>query len=143
LRDNISTPHKNPCNYVGWTHTLNAWYKRKLIIPVLNTYSDLMQGPVLTEWREMKANAVFGKLCEKVCREYPFQRVTAVTFIFNCFLCWPLGSVEVFHLLTLVVAVKMLVFKGDSADMCTGKFPRTVKRAQTVSEDPHRRERKC
>ena len=37
----------------------------------------------------------------------------------------------------------------DSADMCAGKFPlmfmgdeRTVKRAQTVSEDPHRRERK-
>jgi hypothetical protein len=38
---------------------------------------------------------------------------------------------------------------GESADTCTGKFPlvsmgdeRTVKRAQTVSEDPHRRERK-
>jgi hypothetical protein len=41
------------------------------------------------------------------------------------------------------------VFKGDSVDMCTGKFPlvsmgegQTVKRAQTVSEDPHQRERK-
>jgi hypothetical protein len=39
------------------------------------------------------------------------------------------------------------VFKGDSADICAGKFPlcrwgdeRTVKRAQTVSEDPPRRE---
>ena len=35
------------------------------------------------------------------------------------------------------------MFEGDSADMCAGKFPvmlmgdeRTVKRAQTVSEDP-------
>ena len=41
------------------------------------------------------------------------------------------------------------MFGGDSADTCAGKFPlmlmgdeRTVKRAQTVSEDPHRRERK-
>ena len=40
------------------------------------------------------------------------------------------------------------VFKGDSADMCAGQcslvmgVERTVKRAQTVSEDPHRRERK-
>ena len=42
------------------------------------------------------------------------------------------------------------VFKGDSADMCAGKFPARVdggtsgpvKRAQTGSEDPHRRERK-
>ena len=39
------------------------------------------------------------------------------------------------------------MFKGDSADTYGGKFPlvlmgdeRTVKRAQTVSEDPHRRE---
>jgi hypothetical protein len=39
------------------------------------------------------------------------------------------------------------VFKGESADTHAGKFPlvlmgdeRTVKRAQTVSEDPHRRE---
>jgi hypothetical protein len=41
------------------------------------------------------------------------------------------------------------VFKGDSADMCAVKFPlcqwgdkQTVKRVQTVSEDPHRREQK-
>ena len=39
------------------------------------------------------------------------------------------------------------VLKGDSADKCAGKFlldvdERTVKRAQTVSEDPHRCERK-
>ena len=39
------------------------------------------------------------------------------------------------------------MFEGDSADMCAGKFPLmliggTVKCAQTVSEDPHRRERK-
>ena len=41
------------------------------------------------------------------------------------------------------------VFKGYSVDTCAGKFPlvswgdeRTVKRLQTVSEDPHRRERK-
>ena len=41
------------------------------------------------------------------------------------------------------------MFECDSADTCAGKFPlvsmgdeRTVKRAQTVSEDPHRRERK-
>jgi hypothetical protein len=41
------------------------------------------------------------------------------------------------------------VFKDDSADMCAGKFPlvsmgdeRTVKRAQTLCEDPHQRERK-
>ena len=41
------------------------------------------------------------------------------------------------------------MFEGDSADTCAGKFPlvsmggeRTVKRAQTGSEDPHRRERK-
>ena len=40
------------------------------------------------------------------------------------------------------------MFEGDSADMCAEKFPlmlmgdaRTVKRAQTVSEDPHWRER--
>ena len=40
------------------------------------------------------------------------------------------------------------VFEGDSADMCAGKFTlvsmgdeRTVKRAETVSEGPHRRER--
>ena len=41
------------------------------------------------------------------------------------------------------------MFEGDSGDMCAGKFPltsmgdeRTAKRAQTVSEEPHRRERK-
>ena len=41
------------------------------------------------------------------------------------------------------------MFEGDSADTCVRKFPlvsmgdeRTVKRAQTVSEDPHQRERK-
>ena len=41
------------------------------------------------------------------------------------------------------------MFEGDSADTCARKFPlmlmggqRTVQRAQTVSEDPHRRERK-
>jgi hypothetical protein len=41
------------------------------------------------------------------------------------------------------------MFEGDSADTSAGKFPlvsmgdeRTVKRAQTGSEDPHRRERK-
>ena len=41
------------------------------------------------------------------------------------------------------------MFEGDSSDMCAGQFPlmlmgdeQTVKRAQTVSEDPHRRERK-
>ena len=40
------------------------------------------------------------------------------------------------------------MFEGDSADTCARKFPlmlmgdeRTVQRAQTVSEDPHRRER--
>ena len=39
------------------------------------------------------------------------------------------------------------MFEGDSADMCARKFPlmlmggeQTVQRAQTVSEDPHRRE---
>jgi hypothetical protein len=43
----------------------------------------------------------------------------------------------------------MEVFEGDSADMCAGKLPlvsmggrANVKRAQTVSEDHHRRERK-
>ena len=42
------------------------------------------------------------------------------------------------------------MFEGDSADTCARKFPlmlmgdeRTVQRAQTVSEDPHRRERNC
>ena len=41
------------------------------------------------------------------------------------------------------------MFGGDSADMCNEKFPlmligdeRMVKRAQKVSEDPHRSERK-
>jgi hypothetical protein len=41
------------------------------------------------------------------------------------------------------------VFKGDSAGMCVGKFrscrwgdQQTVKRAQTVSKNPNRRERK-
>jgi hypothetical protein len=41
------------------------------------------------------------------------------------------------------------MFEGDSADMCGGKFPLVsmggrgmVKRAQTVSKDPNRRERK-
>ena len=41
------------------------------------------------------------------------------------------------------------MFGGDSADTCAGKFPlmlmgdkRTVKHVQTVSEDPHRRDRK-
>ena len=40
------------------------------------------------------------------------------------------------------------MFEGDSADMCAGNVcsfqwgdERTVKRAQTVSEDHHRRER--
>ena len=40
------------------------------------------------------------------------------------------------------------MFEGDSADTCARKFPlmlmggrATVQRAQTVSEDPHRRER--
>jgi hypothetical protein len=38
------------------------------------------------------------------------------------------------------------VFEGDSADTCARKFPLVsmggrVKRAQTVSEDPHRHER--
>ena len=39
------------------------------------------------------------------------------------------------------------MFEGDSADTCSGKFllmlmgeERTVKRSQTMSEDPHRRE---
>ena len=39
------------------------------------------------------------------------------------------------------------VFKGDSADTCAEKFPLVLmggraNGAQTVSEDPHRRERK-
>jgi hypothetical protein len=41
------------------------------------------------------------------------------------------------------------MFEGNSADMCAGKFPLMLmggqangQRAQTVSEDPHRRERK-
>ena len=41
------------------------------------------------------------------------------------------------------------MFEGDSADTCARKFPlmlmgdeRTVQRAKTVSEDPHRRELK-